>query len=374
MTTKPFIKYPSIENVKNWHGHIKKTFGTRRYELIDGEHTPIETHPEIEFEATVKVHGTNITVNVWHDNEITFQSRNRHIMQGNDHEGFCFRYDNQEFRDYVMDIAANARTNDDQLIQIHFEYAGQGIHSGVAVNNGEKFALLLGIARIENSQKIAETYDSKKNPLALVKTQIDFSEHPEHREDMRVWTNHKIWNRKFMLDFDPIKGNMNEILNDLFTKIRDDIEDCCPIGKHIFGVDGIGEGFVIRPIHQSYNGNALGSKTWLKIKGEKHAKVGRDVKSKKLKFDLSAEKLEAIQEIIRRTVTESRCTQGIEYLKEMNKPIELKSLSVYLKWIIQDVTKEHIEDFKELQLEPKDCSKSIQHIARDWFFKHHENF
>jgi ferritin len=104
-----------------------------------------------------------------------------------------------------------------------------------------------------------------------------------------------------------------------------------------------------------------------KVKGEKHS-------SSKVKTlaSVDIEKVNSINEFADTVVTESRLTQGLEYLKVHNISIEPKSTPVFLKWIADDVVKEETDTLVASHLEIKDVITRVKYVARTWFLAQEE--
>ena len=59
---------------------------------------------------------------------------------------------------------------------------------------------------------------------------------------------------------------------------------------------------------------------------------------------------------------------GIEKVfTSVNKPLDIKEIGNFLKWIVGDVIKEESDTLKDNGLEPKDVNGAISNIARNWF-------
>ncbi len=91
------IKFGSIVQLRNI---VKQVEYDVKHTFIDGE--DVFDHsiklPEIEFDATVKIHGTNASVVYNKDGSYYVQSRNRIISVNDDNAGFAkFVDDNKTF-------------------------------------------------------------------------------------------------------------------------------------------------------------------------------------------------------------------------------------------------------------------------------------
>jgi hypothetical protein len=129
------IPWPDI---RQFH-QVKKDVGWKaQYTgLEDAEGTPIMDRtaimPLLEFEGTVKVHGSNAAIQLHKDGHIVCQSRERIITPLQDNAGFArFIHDIPvEFWDqYKVHFPENW-----EVVTIFGEWAGPGIQKGVAVGN-----------------------------------------------------------------------------------------------------------------------------------------------------------------------------------------------------------------------------------------------
>jgi hypothetical protein len=130
-----------------------------------------------------------------------------------------------------------------------------------------------------------------------------------------------------------------------------------------FNINLVGEGIVWQCVTPGYEQ----SRVMFKVKGEKHS-------SSKVKTlaSVDVEKVNSINEFADTVVTESRLTQGLEYLKVNNISIEPKSTPVFLKWIADDVVKEETDTLVASELEIKDVITRVKYVARTWFLAQEE--
>lgn len=66
-------------------------------------------------------------------------------------------------------------------------------------------------------------------------------------------------------------------------------------------------------------------------------------------------------------VTEQRLEQGIEYLREMGHPLELRSVPVFTQWVAGDVIKEEGDNAVASGLKEGDVRKAVSRMAAVWF-------
>lgn len=101
-----------------------------------------------------------------------------------------------------------------------------------------------------------------------------------------------------------------------------------------------------------------------KSKGEKHS-----VSKVKVIANVDIEKINKIKDFVDYSVTENRLNQGIEYLKEMNKELDISSMGDFLRWLANDVLKEEQDVISEngLDNDLKAIMKSVSSKGRKWF-------
>ena len=79
--------------------------------------------------------------------------------------------------------------------------------------------------------------------------------------------------------------------------------------------------------------------------------------------------METINEFVELAVPEWRLEQGISWLKENNKPVDKSSTADYLRWLFNDVLKEHQETILKNNIDVKKISGPISNKGREYFFK-----
>ena len=111
--------------------------------------------------------------------------------------------------------------------------------------------------------------------------------------------------------------------------------------------------------------NTCNPDMWFKTKGSKH----RNRKQKTV-APIDHEKIESIQQCVDYILGDVRLNQGLDYLVEMNIPMEQSSLGAYLKWIAGDCVKEDIHIIESNGLTWKDIAKKINEKGRNFFLDH----
>lgn len=313
------IKFPSIGQFRNV---VKEVRLNHDYLGECAFYVHTTPYPEIEFEGTVKIHGTNAGV-VKTKDKLEYQSRERVLSLTSDNSQFMLHMSGKNLDFLFNDIEFNDH------IAVFGEWCGQGVQKGVAVSELPKMFIIFGYlvdgewketVRHDNSQSI---YHVKQFPI--YRLSIDFN--------------------------DP------GLSQDKLSEITEGVEKECPVGKY-FNVQGTGEGVVWKA---TYNGKCYR----FKVKGAKHSVY----RSKKL-AQAAPEQMEDISGFVDSALTENRLQQGVSYLKENNKELSQSSTGDFLRWTVNDIMREEGDTIISNQLDPKMIKRTISNKARTWYFSY----
>lgn len=289
---------------------------------------------KINLIGTVKIHGTNSSVGLdLKDNSLFYQSRNRVLSLDDDNYDFAkYIEDNKsEFLKIFDEIKNKINTEKYDSIIIYGELAGKGIQNKVAVSQIDRFFAPFSIVGVNK-----DTVDELDVKLSI-------------NESIRFYPVETFGIYNVQLDLDNVHLAQQEI-KDLTISVENE----CPVGKY-FGVSGTGEGIVFTDETKQYS---------FKSKGEKHS-----VSKVKVIANVDIEKINKIKDFVDYSVTENRLNQGIEYLKEMNKELDISSMGDFLRWLANDVLKEEQDVVSEngLDNDLKAIMKSVSSKGRKWF-------
>lgn len=289
---------------------------------------------KINLIGTVKIHGTNSSVGLdLKDNSLFYQSRNRVLSLDDDNYDFAkYIEDNKsEFLKIFDEIKNKINTEKYDSIIIYGELAGKGIQNKVAVSQIDRFFAPFSVIGVNK-----DTVDQLDVKLSV-------------NESIRFYPVETFGVYNIQLDLDNVHLAQQEI-KDLTISIENE----CPVGKY-FGVSGTGEGIVFTDETKQYS---------FKSKGEKHS-----VSKVKVIADVDIEKINKIKDFVDYSVTENRLNQGIEYLKEMNKELDISNMGYFLRWLANDVLKEEQDVITENSLDNdlKAIMKSVSSKGRKWF-------
>jgi hypothetical protein len=327
-------RYGSTESFKNTVKNIQRLANYRKsveYLGQDDENNPmldiITDNPIIEFTGFVKLHGTNASIQHFVDKDcFYFCSRERILSEG---------HDNYNFRETMTQYDLNllfAKLNYKESCQIYGEWCGKGIQQNVAVSELERMFVIFGVKCDGVWQNLDEL------ELEMPENRIFQINHPRFKR------------YSITIDF-----NNPQASEELLEAMVNEVEKCCPVGN-AFGVQGIGEGIVFVNADRS---------VFFKVKGDKHSGG-----SKAVKVTAGMEKVD-LGEFLKLTLTEARLKQGLEYLKEIEKPISKASTPLFLTWVVNDIMKEEMGVIEENRLldKLKQVKSELSDCARRWFFK-----
>lgn len=243
-----------------------------------------------------------------------------------------FKEDNKfEFLKIFDEIKNKINTEKYDSIIIYGELAGKGIQNKVAVSQIDRFFAPFSVVGVNK-----DTVDQLDVKLSV-------------NESIRFYPVETFGVYNVQLDLDNVHLAQQEVKD-----LTINVENECPVGKY-FGVSGTGEGIVFTDETKQYS---------FKSKGEKHS-----VSKVKVIANVDIEKINKIKDFVDYSVTENRLNQGIEYLKEMNKELDISSIGDFLRWLANDVLKEEQDVITEngLDNELKAIMKSVSSKGRKWF-------
>ena len=321
----------SFTDIGQFRSVIRALKSSHDYQGQDEDDQPIFRHvnpyPTLKFIGTVKLHGTNAAIVKYKDGHYEFQSRERVLALGDDNSAFMLNLSKKNYQQLFDGIEF------DDHCAIYGEWCGQGIQAGVAISKLPKMFVIFAV-RIDN------VYQDLGKYLHI------------HNNEENIYNIRQFEHYHLDIDF-----NNPEDVNNTLVDFTTAVEAQCPVGKH-FGVEGVGEGIV-----WEYTDDT--KRYIFKVKGEKH----QSSKIKKL-VSVDVEQIKGLKEFASYAVTESRLNQGVDKLKELNKPIDMTSTGEFLRWIVTDIIKEEQDTIVENQIDPKKVNGFISSVARQWWFSY----
>lgn len=292
----------------------------------------------VTFTGTVKLHGTNAGVRIGPDGYEP-QSRNRTLTADSDNMGWYAFATRPAVKDVLTEIAGayHARYGAD-VVTIFGEWSGPGIQKGVALNDIP--ARMFVVFAIAVDGEYVPVWSEARYDDVGVRWAGDV---PAYR-----------------IVIDLLDSGSCMVASGAMGELVDAVEAICPWGK-VFGVDGIGEGIVWAPV-----GRLDETEIWFKTKGQAHRK---SAPRKKGPPAFTPEHLDSAREFVDMMLTDARLEQGLEVLREMGHPIEMRSTGHYLKWVGQDVSTEGAGHLEASGLDWKPVSRMVSQRARLFFVK-----
>lgn len=310
-----FIKYPSIEQFRSVVRKVRS-----RSEYLN------QKNPIIEFNGSVKLHGTNGGIG-WDGKNLWCQSRNNILDIHNTNNGFYIYVMNNI--SYFSDLLNKMLGGNNQVI-LFGEWCGEGIQKGVALTNLEKMFVGFGVMK--------------------TKSDIDFWDNEELEkvfcEDIKLYNINMFKNYSISVD-----TNNPEKCQNLLVELVGEVEKECPVGKY-FGVSGVGEGIV-------FSGEYQGIHYVFKAKGQKHS-----VSKTKTVVPVDIEKINSSIKFAEYAVTRNRVLQAVQ---ETNSTDE-KDTGKVIKWVMCDISKEELDTLLENNLSMKDVQSKCCNLIRDFYF------
>lgn len=330
----PHIKFPSIESFR----HVVKFVRER----CDHHGWP---YPTFTFHGDVKLHGTNAGVRLESDGQLIAQSRERDIKVGDDNAGFAAFVSRNEdiIRKYMEEHGFSL---------IYGEWIGPGIQKGVAINQLPERQFVVFAARVPGDAR-----------LRMFTGMFDvFTE--------GGWKPREIRAEEITIDFSQPDAAVARL-----EAITAQYENCCPYGKS-FGIEGIGEGLVWKPIGlgRGEKWNDPETLKWsdpetlnrlmFKTKGEKHSNKSA---GSKVKVAVAAERIADFNALVEKLLPAWRLEQGLSWMRENGIEVSKPNTGEYLKWIAKDVLKEESDYIAASGFEDKVVMAEVGRKARQFY-------
>lgn len=339
MSKKAFVKFPSIRQFRDVCKSVEKV-NKGVFSHLDENNTPIFTTsklPKLDFEGTVKVHGTNAGICVWDDLEVTYQSRNRLLSIGNDNAGFAGWAKSVGEKYWIDHLAPYLNTPKEGYqtgVFVYGEWCGENIQGGVSITGMEKAFIVFSLVAVT----------VKKDTGDLVS--MEFLDKDFYELDFDNF-GHRIFHA---FDFDTFEVSLDfndtDSMRTILDELRDKVEENCPVGALLNPKteNTIGEGIVFKCVTEGYEDQSF----MFKYKGEKHARGGKGSKVPTRLPSLTEEQQTLVDAFYSEALKEDRLLQGIEYLEEMFGTVETKHIGEYIKWVSGDIIKEMQPELDEL--------------------------
>lgn len=167
--------------------------------------------------------------------------------------------------------------------------------------------------------------------------------------------------KEYLVDWSKSSEELQPITEELNALVAE-VEKCDPFVKTQFGIEGLGEGFVMFPVSVEHAGKANFTNLANKCKGDKHKTVAQ-----KRSVQVEPETAATASAFAALTLTLARLEQGVRAVSGGEVKFEQKSVGAFLKWIATDVQKECQTELAASNLLWKDVQKSVGDFARNWY-------
>lgn len=338
-------RFTDIESLKHI---VKRVRESHEYDFENKE------YPTIDFIGTVKLHGTNVGVRRYFENEeYRYEAQGRNVP-------LTIEQDNYEFAQFVSDVPreewdvlflevdkklnVSDAFNNPYEITIFGEWIGKGIQKKVAVSKLERQFVIFDVF-------VKFLHDSNNSYYFSNVKGIECHAH-------NIFNIYDAPTYEISIDFKNPR-----VAAETLEKMTLEIDAECPWGK-LFGVDAPGEGIVWRPKYIS------DSSLYFKTKGNKH----KPTKEDKL-VPVDPQVVENINQCVDVILSLSRLEQGIDELfTKFGKEPDIKELGEYLKWVGQDCKKEEMITIEANNLTWREVSKEVMRRAKEYFIKNLNDF
>ena len=310
--------------------------------------------PTLKYIGTTKLHGTNASIVIKEDGEVTFHSKSRELAKLSIENEFTLNNDNADFAQSMYRRISGVESILDKAgmrcvelhgkllfpIKISGEWVGKGVQKGVGISCLDKRSLFIfGVKFGETDLDNGTGWCSVKDIEGIEATEyniFNITSFPTVEVD---------------IDFE----NLDTIQNTLIKHTME-VEEQCPVSKQL-GItqETVGEGLVWTPVDSKY---VIDTGTWFKTKGEKHS-------SSKVKTlaAVNVDLIRSVNEFIDYTVTENRLNQG---LSEVG--LDQTKIGAFIKWMSVDINKEESDTLEENNLTMRDVGSSIAKKSREFYF------
>lgn len=316
----PFTKFPDIEGLHN----VVKT-----YEVYP--HVFPET---LTYRAKPKLHGTNAGVRI-ENGAIIAQSRSRDLALDDDHAGFAAWVSTHPFFKGLPDMT------------IFGEWCGPGIMKKTAINliPEKVFAIFM----IQFGGSSDETSTVITDPDEIINAIMGDPDYRPANIHVLPWAGPEI----------TVSFGDRETLQaaaDVANTMVAGMEEVDPWVKGVFGVEGIGEGYVFYPL--GVDSRMRISTFMFKAKGLKHKVVAT-----REAVVIDPEVAASIEEFVALFVTPARLEQGLEAVGGA----DVRKTGEFLAWFNTDVLKESEDELEAADLDWKQVGKAVSNAAREWY-------
>ena len=297
----------------------------------------------LNFTGTVKLHGTHADLLYEIDTPDSFiiQSRNRVIDIDHDNNGSALFFSSRQ--DVVLELFNRIKSTASPIVPINRilapinriliagEFCGSGVQSRVALCKLPKMFVIFGI-NIDG-------------------VWIDMSSFTDLScQDSQIYNIYKVPRYNVELNTTNCEEAIAQMEN--YTQ---QVDAECPFAKSL-GQIGFGEGIVWTCLDYPAN-----TRLWFKTKGNSHNMPRSNV------FD----KNKPNHSIIHDFLTEERLEQGITFMQETNIQINEATMSIFIKYVVNDLMREESDTLEALGFN-KNTIKNVASLISSKWYKHRQ--
>lgn len=327
---KKHIAWPSINQFRSV---VKNVQHQSQYVGQDDAGEPIYNRlaksPKLNFEGTIKLHGTNSSVVLGSDGEMWCQSRSNIITPQDDNAGFAMFVEQHkdEFTNLMHRSIIECGFTTEDLV-IFGEWCGGNVQKGVAVCELPKMFVIFGIAIAHDVETKYKTYFTREE-VQNVCSSVSKPEGSVPTES-KIYCIYDFPTFEIEIDFENPHESV-QILN----KMTDDIGTECPVGK-AFGISGIGEGAVWRCVEDGYDDSGY----FFKVKDERHSNS-----KVKVLANVDVERINNIKELADTLANNGRLEQMHQTLfNTLNGgETDITKTGEFIKAVMGDIIKEDMD-------------------------------
>ena len=313
-------------------------------------------HPEaniavdtVPFVGTVKLHGTHADILVYPDNRIVFQSRNiTGLSVAKDNQGFAADMLEKTaavlgLRDMYLErwkeLNTSKTVGEDLPVVVAGEWIGEKIQKDVAISQLSRRFVIVSVNISGVWQK-----DDDYSDISLP----DYDIYNASRAGLFHTTLYPDDHERTVLEVE---------------RMTEEVAAHCPFAA-TFGISGLGEGIVWKPVAPQYNGD---TSLWFKSKGGKFKptffRVPRSIEG----VGAIKERRKAAATVAVAWCSQQRLEQGWDVLREKGVERDVRALGDFLKWIQYDILEEEKGHIKEHGVDEAALKIEIAKIAKPWY-------
>jgi hypothetical protein len=341
---KKAISFPSINRFPQFYASMLNKYNFIGLDANGEPQYDVNKHKDTLFASgTCKLHGTLGGISYNDVDGLWVQSKEQIITPNSDNAGFAAfvmsRFDDMMvlFNKIKSDNSINTSVD---TISIFGEFCGKSIQKGMGINNFDKSFFIFGV-KISSGTEEANYLVSPTDLRSPEKRIFNIFDYKQFQIE---------------IDLNDPSAAIEQI-----NKWTIEVEDCCPVAEAFGFPNTLGEGIVWVVTNPNDN-----LRTYMKSKGEKHAKANKERKDRVVDTDRVAFLTNLADEVCPTWRLEQMFDLEFDVLN--GGKADIKRLGSFIQRLIQDVIKEELLTLSENGVEPKEINKYISNLARGYYF------